>query len=204
MTQTITRVYDNYAHAQGVVASLKVAGIPSDDISLISNSADKADAIKANSAATGAGTGAEIGTAVGGSVGLLVGLGLMAIPGLGPVVAAGWFAATAAGAVAGAVAGGATGGLIGALTGNGLSEEDAHIYAESVRRGGTLVSVRVPDDREMEVTRILAQHPAVNALTRREEYRAGGWERFDPAAPAYLPTKPVITPSPNETRTPMR
>ena len=63
-----------------------------------------------------AATGAGIGAVVGGAGGLLTGLGIMAIPGVGPVVVAGWLAATAVGAVAGAVAGGAAGGIIGALT----------------------------------------------------------------------------------------
>jgi hypothetical protein len=89
-----------------------------------------------DSSVTGAETGAGVGTAVGGAAGLLAGLGLLAIPGVGPVVAAGWLVATAVGAVAGA----ATGGLIGGLTGAGVSEDDAHVYAEGVRRGGSLVA----------------------------------------------------------------
>ncbi|MGF6178734.1 hypothetical protein ABIE33_007054 [Ensifer sp. 4252] len=60
----------------------------------------------------------------------------MASPGVGPVVAAGWLAATAAGAIAGS----AVGGIIGALTDSGVPEEDAHVYAEGVRRGETLVT----------------------------------------------------------------
>ena len=81
---------------------------------------------------------------MGGTAGLPAGLGLLAIPGLGPVVAAGWLAATAVGAAAGA----ATGGIVGALTEAGVSEEEAHSYAEGVRRGGTLVSARVADSGE--------------------------------------------------------
>src|SRR6186713_1009063 len=91
--------------------------------------------------AEGAGAGAGIGAAVGGTAGLLAGLGLMAIPGIGPVVAAGWLAATAAGAAAGGIAGG----IVGALTQAGVSDEDAQVYAEGVRRGGTLVTARVND-----------------------------------------------------------
>ena len=72
---------------------------------------------------------------------LLAGLGLLAIPGVGPVVAAGWLVATAAGAAAG----GLTGGIVGALTQAGVSDEDAQVYAEGVRRGGTLVTARVND-----------------------------------------------------------
>ena len=91
---------------------------------------------------------------VGGVAGLLAGLGLLAIPGIGPVVAAGWLASTAAVAVAG----GATGGLIGALTQSGIGEQEAHAYAEGVRRGGTLVTVRVPDTDWARVEAILDRH----------------------------------------------
>ena len=93
--------------------------------------------------AEGAAAGAGIGATVGGAAGLLAGLGLLAIPGLGPVVAAGWLVSTAAVAAAG----GATGGIIGALSQSGIGEDDAHVYAEGVRRGGTLVTARIPDAR---------------------------------------------------------
>src|SRR5208337_657093 len=63
------------------------------------------------------------------------------------VVAAGWLVATAAGAATGAVVGAAAGGLVGSLTGAGVPERDAQFYAEGVRRGGTLVTVRVDDAR---------------------------------------------------------
>ena len=69
-------------------------------------------------------------------VGLLTGLGLMAIPGVGPVVAAGWLVAT----LAGAAAGGVTGGAVGALTEAGISKDEADVYAEGLRRGGAVVS----------------------------------------------------------------
>ena len=77
--------------------------------------------------------------------GLLAGLGLLAIPGLGPIVAAGWLAATAVGAGIGAAGGAATGSLVGALKNSGHTEEDANVYSEGVRRGGTLVSAKVQD-----------------------------------------------------------
>lgn len=69
---------------------------------------------------------------MGGTAGLLAGLGLMAIPGVGPVVAAGWLVST----LAGAAAGGAAGSVVGALTQAGVSKEDADIYVEGLRRGG--------------------------------------------------------------------
>lgn len=127
--------------------------------------------------AEGAGAGAGIGATVGGVAGLLAGLGLLAIPGIGPVVAAGWLAATAAGAAAG----GATGGIIGALTQSGIGEDDAHVYAEGLRRGGTLVTARVPDGERKRVDAIL-DSTAVNIRDRGAAYRKAGWNRFDPAA----------------------
>ena len=109
----------------------------------------------------------------------LAGLGLLAIPGLGPVVAAGWLASTAVGALAG----GATGGIIGALTQAGVKEEDAQLYAEGIRRGGTLVSARVPDTDRARYESVL-NRSAVNFKEHSAAYRKAGWDRFDPSAPA--------------------
>jgi hypothetical protein len=109
----------------------------------------------------------------------------MAIPGVGPVVAAGWLASTAAGALAGAAVGGAAGGLIGSLTDAGVPERDAHVYAEGVRRGGTLVTARVDDAKAASAQMVLDRNKAVNLNERGETYRSTGWTSFDPAAPAY-------------------
>ena len=87
---------------------------------------------------SGASAGAGAGTALGGVAGLLLGLGALAIPGLGPLVAAGPLAAALAGAGAGAVAGG----LIGALTDLGVPEDEACSYVDDLRRGGVLLVVR--------------------------------------------------------------
>lgn len=192
MTQTITRVYDNHARALEAINTLKRAGFAEDDISTLTQAADGTMESSATPAADVAGAGAGIGAAVGGGAGLLAGLGLMAIPGIGPIVAAGWFAATAAGAVAGAVAGGATGGIVGSLMSTGASEEDANIYAETLRRGGTLVTVRVSDDRAAEATRVLAPFNAMTLAERGTEYRQAGWQRFDETAPPYTPANPAM------------
>lgn len=124
---------------------------------------------------------------VGGAGGLLTGLGIMAIPGVGPVVAAGWLAATAVGAIAGAAVGGAAGGIIGAMTDSGIPESDAHVYAEGVRRGGTLVTARVDEPMVGEAERILGQSRTVDVAARRRDYEASGWTGFDPDAGAYDP-----------------
>jgi hypothetical protein len=184
--RTVTGLFDDYTDASTAVSALESAGIPSDDISIVSNNADNRHGEHSN-AGEGAGTGAGIGAVVGGAGGLLTGLGLMAIPGVGPVVAAGWLAATAAGAAAGAVAGGATGGIIGAMTSSGVSDEDANVYAEGVRRGGTLVTARVQDALVPEAEAILKQSNWVDPVERRAAYTKEGWTRFDDALDPYSP-----------------
>lgn len=175
MTRTITRSYEDYATARGVVGELEAAGVPSADISLVGRHETVDD--------SNAGEGAGVGAALGGAAGLLAGLGLIAIPGIGPVVAAGWLASTAAGVAAGGV----TGGIIGALTSAGEDEESAHYYAETVRRGGTVVSVRAPDERAAAVEAIMDGATPINRDTRLAEYRQGGWTRFDDQGEPYRP-----------------
>jgi hypothetical protein len=189
MTQTLTGLFDRYDDARRAVQDLEAAGVPHRDISLVANNARGDHALNgeraANAAGDEAGKGAGVGAAVGGIGGLLAGLGLLAIPGLGPVVAAGWLASTAAGAVGGAVLGGAAGGLVGALTHAGVPEEDANVYAEGVRRGGTLVTARVSDDLAATARAVLSDDSTVDLRARRDLYRTQGWTRFDETAPAY-------------------
>jgi hypothetical protein len=183
MTKTVTGLFDHYSDATSAVDQLKAAGISDDDISIVSNNAG--GRYKDNDVAEDAGAGAGIGAAVGGVGGLLTGLGIMAIPGVGPVVAAGWLAATAAGAGAGAVIGGAAGGLIGALTNSGVDERDAHVYAEGVRRGGTLVTAKVDEGRAAEAEAILKRSNWVDLPTRRSAYEGQGWTGFDHKSEPY-------------------
>lgn len=186
MVQTVTALYDTYDSAVSAVDALEAAGIPYSDISMVSNNVDnRYGKDRPTHAAEDAGKGAGIGAAVGGVGGLLTGIGLLAIPGVGPVVAAGWLVATAAGAMTGAVVGGAAGGLVGALTGAGVPERDANFYAEGVRRGGTLVTARVDDARALMAREILQRYKAVDPALRGGAYRESGWTSFDPKAPAY-------------------
>jgi len=176
----ISRLYKDHDTGARVVAELERSGIPHSDISIISNNDNgwfdrdgskriDRDADGRDDRAEGAATGAGIGATVGGVAGLLAGLGLLAIPGIGPVVAAGWLASTAAAALAG----GATGGLIGALTQSGIGEQEAHAYAEGVRRGGTLVTVRVSDTDRARVEAILDRHSPMNTTTMGASDQAG-------------------------------
>jgi hypothetical protein len=183
--KTVTGLFDDYTDASSAVSALESIGVPTNDISIVSNNADERYYPNESGAATGAESGAGVGAVVGGAGGLLTGLGMLAIPGVGPVVAAGWLVATVAGAVAGAVAGGAAGGLIGALTGSGVSEDDAHLYAEGVRRGGSLVTAKVDDMRVPEAEAILAKSNWVDPTERRASYEQQGWSKFDETLPAY-------------------
>ncbi|UPG72488.1 hypothetical protein MVG78_18730 [Roseomonas gilardii subsp. gilardii] len=186
--RTITRLFDTHDHALAAVRDLEAAGFRHEDVSILANNADgrygdaavlpgeraEGHADTAENSESGAGIGATLGTVLGGGAGLAAGLGALAIPGVGPVVAAGWLVATLTGAGAGAAAGG----LLGALTGAGVSESEAGTYAEGVRRGGTLVTVRSEDARIDEAERILASHGPVDATVREADYRAGGWTGY--------------------------
>lgn len=184
--QTLTRLYDNHDDAAAVVNQLEAAGVPHNDISIVSNNADgrtldgyATDA--GDAAATGAGTGASIGTVLGGGAGLLAGIGALAIPGVGPIVAAGWLVA----ALTGAGAGAAAGGLLGSLTGAGVNEADSHVLSEGVRRGGTLVTVRADDAQADRLQTMLDGTKPVDVATRRGEYQTEGWNEHDVAATPY-------------------
>jgi len=201
MSKTITRLFDSHTQALAAVEELERAGIDRNHISLISNNADNwHDGHKhpdgkpgllgdhngdgKNDVAEGAGKGATTGGLIGGAGGLLAGLGMLAIPGLGPVVAFGWLASTAVGAVVGAAAGGATGGLLGALKEAGHTDEEANVYSEGVRRGGTLVSVKTGEHHADQVERIL-NGAGIDAMNRGQTYRQAGWTGFDHNAAPY-------------------
>ena len=180
--RTVSGIFDTYADGQAAVRALEGANIPRDDISIVSRDED-GTVRDGDGAVAGAETGAGIGALAGGAGGLLAGLGMLTIPGVGPVVAAGWLAATVTGLAAGAVAGGAAGGIIGALTDAGVPEDEASVYAESIRRGGTLVTARVDDAVAPTAARILDESKRVDWNTRRDEYTRSGWTGFDETLP---------------------
>ena len=181
--KTISRLYKDYDTGARVVDELERAGIPHDDISIVANNesgwfdrdrttsdGSDRDHDGRDDRAEGAAAGAGIGASLGGVAGLLAGLGLLAIPGIGPVVAAGWLASTAAMAAAG----GTAGGLIGALTQAGHNENEARTYAEGVQHGGTLVTVRVDDSRAATAEAIMQRYDdRTGANTTGTAYREG-------------------------------
>lgn len=182
--ETVSGLFNTHDEAKAAVTALEEAGVPTDDISLIGP--------EGTASSTGAAEGAGVGAAIGGVGGLLAGLGAFAIPGIGPVVGAGWLVAT----IAGAAAGGLAGGLIGSLTEAGVDERDAHVYAESIKRGGTMVVARVDETQEDAAAAILGKHGCVDISERREQYEAEGWTRFGwPTATDNL-ARPVVSPLP--------
>jgi uncharacterized protein (TIGR02271 family) len=163
--------------AVAVVNDLVNAGFHRNSISIIANDADKQYSTYIDQDVPGDDTakGAGFGALIGGLGGLLIGLGALAIPGIGPVIAAGPIAAALAGAGIGAV----TGGIIGALIDLGVPEESAHVYAESVRRGNVLVAAQVADNRVEEATRIMERTGLIDIEGEAESWRSSGWNRFD-------------------------
>jgi hypothetical protein len=137
-------IYPAYASVENGVEALRTDGFNSNDISVLfpegTGSKDFAHE-KGTKAPEGATAGAGTGAVVGGALGWLVGIGSLAIPGLGPFIAAGPIMA----ALAGVGVGGAVGGLTGALIGMGIPEYEAKRYEGAVKDGGILISVHCND-----------------------------------------------------------
>ena len=178
MARTVSRLYDTYGDAQRAVSALEAAGFSTSEIGMVSRYRD--DETLADTA-SGAATGATAGAVIGGGAGLLAALGVIAIPGIGPLVAAGVLATTLVGAAGGSV----VGGLIGALTDYGVSEEDAHLYSEAVRRGSSLVTVRADDARAAKAEASSTPTSRSIPVSAREAYTSAGWSKYDPSAKGF-------------------
>jgi hypothetical protein len=187
--RTISGLFDTRQQAEAAVDALEDAGVANADISILSSrDNEQGDAAE----------GAGIGAAIGGVGGLLAGIGAFAIPGIGPVVGAGWLATTLMGAVAGGVAGG----LIGSMTEAGVDESDAHVYAEGIRRGGTLVTARVADEQVDAAAAILGQSGSIDLSERRAEYETSGWTGFHDLGDPWTEDGPRNEDDPRKVREP--
>ena len=162
----ITGLFDTYDDAERAVDEIEAAGIPHRDISIVINNSDNQYTVAGKAGRSKVlkcvEASATYGGVVGGGTGLLAGLSMLVIPGVGPVLTAGWLAATVAGAEANAAVGAATGGIIGSLTNAGVNKEHARVYAEGVRRGGTLVTVRVGEHQPEAVAAIMTRYHSVD------------------------------------------
>lgn len=159
----------DYARAESIVGALQRFGFPSNDISALfpDKTGTRDFAHEQNTKAPeGAIAGVGAGATVGGTIGLLAGLGVLAIPGLGPLIAAGPIMAALSGAAAGATVGGITGALIGL----GIPEVEARQYEAKIRSGNILLSVHVEDgDARKRAKQILEDGGATDIVTIGEE-----------------------------------
>lgn len=180
--KTVVGLYDELSDARRVIDDLTDAGISPHNINMVAGDPENRYATQltedyeAYDEADAAVDGAVAGGVLGGLAGLLLGLGAFAIPGLGPVVAAGPLAASLMGAGIGA----ASGGLIGVLVEWGVSEEEAEFYLEGVRRGGTLVAVKTADEQAELVADVMEQHGLIDLEERVTTWRDEGWTGYAP------------------------
>jgi stress response protein YsnF len=190
MATSVYGLFESRSEAERVVQELESKGYPSNSISIMAANAE-GETIESTSEGEerieGAAKGATTGAVIGGVGGVLLGLTALAIPGVGPIVAAGPIAAGLTGAGIGAAAGG----LIGALTKAGVPEEDAQIYAEGIRRGGALVSVTVDDSRADDVADLMESMGAVDIDERGAHFRNTGYTGYSATARPF--TREEIT-----------
>jgi hypothetical protein len=161
-------IYSTVALAERAVDRIAEAGFSQNDISVLlpDNESTKEFAHEKNTKAPeGATTGVATGGVVGGTLGVLVGIGALAIPGLGPFIAAGPIMA----ALAGAGAGGVVGGVIGALVGMGIPEYEAKRYEGRLKEGGVLLSVHCETSEEIKGAKKLLEETGAQDIASTGE-----------------------------------
>lgn len=167
--KAVIGLVSTHEQANRVVDALKSAGIPQNEISALfpDKTGSRDFAIEKNTKAPeGAVTGASAGGAIGGTIGLLAGIGALAIPGLGPFIAAGPIMA----ALSGAAAGAALGGLAGALIGMGIPEVEAKVYEGKVAGGQILLSVHVEDNDQRDRAKAILERAGASDIAVAGEH----------------------------------
>ena len=152
MSKSIIGIATSREQVETVVNDLQASGIPTADLSVLlpeSGGIPDTGTVKTTKAPEGATTGAVSGGIAGGTLGLLAGIGALAIPGVGPFIAAGPIMAALSGVALGATAGG----VVGALVGMGIPELEAKVYEDRIKKGGYLVAVHVSDSDHKDVIR---------------------------------------------------
>jgi hypothetical protein len=165
-------IYKNTSQAEQAVDRILAAGFSNNDISVLLPDAQSSKEFaheKNTKAPEGTTTGVATGGAVGGALGLLAGIGALAIPGVGPFIAAG----PIMGALAGLGVGGAVGGLIGALVGMGIPEYEAKRYEGRVKDGGVLLSVHCDTSDEISKAKELLKQTGAEDISSTAEKAAG-------------------------------
>ena len=173
MKRSVFGILRSRHDAETAVDKLKAAGVDNKDVSVLFP--DKAGTREfehehETKAPEGAAAGGTTGFVIGGVLGWLAGIGSLAIPGLGPFIAAGPIMA----ALSGAAVGTAIGGIAGALIGMGIPEHEAKHYESKVREGNILISVHVEDGNVDEAKRVLKEANAEDLATSGETPVPGG------------------------------
>jgi len=172
-------IYKSSSQAEHAVDQITMAGFSNNDISVLlpdRQSSNEFAHEKNTKAPEGTTTGATTGGVLGGTLGLLAGIGALAIPGVGPFIAAG----PIMGALAGVGVGGAVGGLIGALVGMGIPEYEAKRYEGRVRDGGVLLSVHCDSSEEVSrAEKLLKQTGAEDISSAGEKAASSHGVRTD-------------------------
>jgi hypothetical protein len=171
-TKAVFGIYPSVTRAEQAVDTLERAGFASADISVLlpdSESSKEFAHEKNTKAPEGTAAGVTAGGAVGGTLGLLAGIGALAIPGVGPLIAAG----PIMGALAGLGVGGAVGGLIGALVGMGIPEYEAKRYEGRIKEGGVLLSVHCDTSDELARAKDLLKETGAEDISSTGEKSVG-------------------------------
>ena len=176
MSKAVFCLSDTESQAEEIVDDLKAEGFLNDDISVLfpdkSGTRDFAHE-QHTKAPEGAATGAGAGGLLGGGLGWLVGIGAIAIPGLGPFIAAGPIMA----ALAGAGLGAAVGGLSGALIGMGIPEYEAKRYEGKIKEGNILISVHSENSEETKRAKDIFERAGAHDISYTEEEGVPNKER---------------------------
>jgi len=165
-------IYRGSTQAEQAVDRIVAAGFSPNDISVLlpDNQSSKEFAHEKNTKAPeGTTTGVAAGGTIGGTLGLLAGIGALAIPGVGPFIAAG----PIMGALAGIGVGGAVGGLVGALVGMGIPEYEAKRYEGRVKNGGVLLSVHCDTSEEIKRAKDVLQRSGAEDISSTGEEAVG-------------------------------
>jgi hypothetical protein len=161
-------IFRTRGQAEDAVDRLSAAGFRTEDISVLlpENAGTKDFATEKNTKAPeGTTAGAATGGVVGGTLGLLAGIGALAIPGLGPFIAAG----PIMGALAGLGAGGVVGGIVGALVGMGIPEYEAKRYEGRIKEGGILMSVHADNSDWVDRAKDILKHAGAEDISATGE-----------------------------------
>lgn len=164
MSKSVIGIAKSYPQAEAIVNRLQAAGFDSSHISvLLPDTEGQHDVghVKETKAPEGIATGAATGGALGGVIGLLAGIGALAIPGLGPFIAAGPIMAALSGAAVGAT----TGGMVGGLVGLGIPEIEAKMYEGKLKDGNYLIAVHTHTDEQFDQAKVIFETGNVEDIT---------------------------------------